>query len=263
MRCARRPSPTSSTVCELASRCDSTIARHPRSADAAPGHARQPQPEIVFHLAAQPLVRARYREPRRDLRHQRHGHGPPARGRARTPPACAPSSSSPPTSATRTANGPGATARTKPLGGHDPYSSSKACARARHRRAIATPSWTHAGVAVWPPRAPATSSAAATGPRTAWSRTSCAPGRRRSRSTIRTPHAIRPWQHVLEPLSGYLLLAERLYAQATGLCRSLELRPGRRAMPGRCSGSSNACAAQAPRRSLAMRHAHAGPHEAG
>lgn len=28
---------------------------------------------------------------------------------------------------------------------------------------------------------------------------------------IRNPHAIRPWQHVLEPLSGYLLLARRLY----------------------------------------------------
>ncbi|WP_305988573.1 CDP-glucose 4,6-dehydratase [Roseibium sp. MMSF_3544] len=27
---------------------------------------------------------------------------------------------------------------------------------------------------------------------------------------IRNPHAIRPWQHVLEPLSGYMLLAERL-----------------------------------------------------
>jgi CDP-glucose 4,6-dehydratase len=29
---------------------------------------------------------------------------------------------------------------------------------------------------------------------------------------IRSPNAIRPWQHVIEPLSGYLLLAERLYA---------------------------------------------------
>lgn len=29
---------------------------------------------------------------------------------------------------------------------------------------------------------------------------------------IRHPHAIRPWQHVLESLSGYLLLAEKLYA---------------------------------------------------
>ena len=32
---------------------------------------------------------------------------------------------------------------------------------------------------------------------------------------IRNPHAIRPWQHVLEPLSGYLLLAEKLYHEPT------------------------------------------------
>jgi len=31
---------------------------------------------------------------------------------------------------------------------------------------------------------------------------------------IRSPHAVRPWQHVLEPLSGYLLLAERLYDES-------------------------------------------------
>ncbi|WP_226941194.1 CDP-glucose 4,6-dehydratase [Janthinobacterium violaceinigrum] len=30
---------------------------------------------------------------------------------------------------------------------------------------------------------------------------------------IRNPHAIRPWQHVLEPLSGYLTLAEKLYLE--------------------------------------------------
>jgi CDP-glucose 4,6-dehydratase len=30
---------------------------------------------------------------------------------------------------------------------------------------------------------------------------------------IRNPHATRPWQHVLEPLSGYLSLAEHLYTQ--------------------------------------------------
>ena len=28
---------------------------------------------------------------------------------------------------------------------------------------------------------------------------------------LRNPHAIRPWQHVLDPLSGYLMLIERLY----------------------------------------------------
>jgi CDP-glucose 4,6-dehydratase len=30
---------------------------------------------------------------------------------------------------------------------------------------------------------------------------------------IRNPNSIRPWQHVLEPLSGYLVLAERLYGE--------------------------------------------------
>jgi CDP-glucose 4,6-dehydratase len=32
---------------------------------------------------------------------------------------------------------------------------------------------------------------------------------------IRNPHAIRPWQHVLEPLSGYLLLAQKLHEKGT------------------------------------------------
>lgn len=31
--------------------------------------------------------------------------------------------------------------------------------------------------------------------------------------TVRNPHAIRPWQHVLEPLNGYLLLTEKLYEE--------------------------------------------------
>ena len=29
--------------------------------------------------------------------------------------------------------------------------------------------------------------------------------------TVRNPHAVRPWQHVLEPLSGYILMAQKLY----------------------------------------------------
>ena len=45
---------------------------------------------------------------------------------------------------------------------------------------------------------------------------------------IRNPHAIRPWQHVLEPLSGYLLLAERLYndgqADAEGCGQAAQTR---------------------------------------
>ena len=33
---------------------------------------------------------------------------------------------------------------------------------------------------------------------------------------VRNPSALRPWQHVLEPVSGYLKLAEKLYSDADG-----------------------------------------------
>ena len=39
--------------------------------------------------------------------------------------------------------------------------------------------------------------------------------RRGGRRCIRNPQAVRPWQHVLEPLSGYLLLAEALQQRRT------------------------------------------------
>ena len=61
----------------------------------------------------------------------------------------------------------------------------------------------------WRPRAAATSSAAATTPRTASSPTSCAPGRIGRRPVLRMPEATRPWQHALDCLAGYLLYVER------------------------------------------------------
>lgn len=42
---------------------------------------------------------------------------------------------------------------------------------------------------------------------------------------IRSPNAIRPWQHVLEPLSGYLLLAEGLYNNAISTIGSWNFGP--------------------------------------
>lgn len=42
---------------------------------------------------------------------------------------------------------------------------------------------------------------------------------------IRSPHAIRPWQHVLEPLSGYLLLAERLYQDGAAYAEGWNFGP--------------------------------------
>ena len=42
---------------------------------------------------------------------------------------------------------------------------------------------------------------------------------------IRNPHAIRPWQHVLEPLRGYLILAEKLAQEAPSFGESWNFGP--------------------------------------
>jgi len=42
---------------------------------------------------------------------------------------------------------------------------------------------------------------------------------------IRSPNAIRPWQHVLEPLSGYLLLAEKLYTEGSAYAEAWNFGP--------------------------------------
>lgn len=42
---------------------------------------------------------------------------------------------------------------------------------------------------------------------------------------IRSPTAIRPWQHVLEPLSGYLMLAEKLCTEGAGFAEAWNLGP--------------------------------------
>ena len=42
---------------------------------------------------------------------------------------------------------------------------------------------------------------------------------------IRSPKAIRPWQHVLEPLSGYLLLAQKMWEEPTKYCEGWNFGP--------------------------------------
>lgn len=42
---------------------------------------------------------------------------------------------------------------------------------------------------------------------------------------IRSPKAIRPWQHVLEPLSGYMLLANRMWEKPTRYCEGWNFGP--------------------------------------
>jgi CDP-glucose 4,6-dehydratase len=42
---------------------------------------------------------------------------------------------------------------------------------------------------------------------------------------IRSPYAIRPWQHVLEPLSGYLLLGEKLLSEGSKYAQAWNFGP--------------------------------------
>ena len=115
------------------------------------------------------------------------------------------------------------------MGGHDPYSASKGCAElaaqsygrsffgagsyADHRTALAT---ARAGNVIG-------------GGDFAVDRLVPDMARAFSRCEavrIRRPLAVRPWQHALEPLSGYLLLAERLLEQGTGFAGGWNFGPG-------------------------------------
>lgn len=108
------------------------------------------------------------------------------------------------------------------MGGHDPYSSSKGCAElvtSAYRR-----SFLHEGVAVASARA---GNVIGGGD---WAADRLVPDVLRAFAAgtpvvIRNPHATRPWQHVLEPLSGYLLLAERLHAQGQAFAEGWNFGP--------------------------------------
>ena len=104
--------------------------------------------------------------------------------------------------------------------------------RARDRRLPRARSSPRRRARASPAPAPATSSAAATGARTACFPTSCAPSLAGAPIAHPQPRAVRPWQHVLNPLSGYLLLAERLWERPRA-ARRLELRPAPTTTPAR------------------------------
>ena len=104
----------------------------------------------------------------------------------------------------------------EPMGGFDPYSSSKGCSElvtAAYRNSyFNSETYLSHGVAVASARA---GNVIGGGD---WATDRLIPDCIRAllngeQILIRNPHAIRPWQHVLEPLSGYLLLAEKLFSE--------------------------------------------------
>lgn len=114
------------------------------------------------------------------------------------------------------------------LGGYDPYSSSKACAElvtAAYRNAyFSADSYAQHGVAVASARA---GNVIGGGD---WAADRLIPDILHALSEnrpvlIRNPNAIRPWQHVLEPLSGYLLLAQKLYEHGPAYAEAWNFGP--------------------------------------
>ncbi len=110
-----------------------------------------------------------------------------------------------------------------PMGGHDPYSNSKGCAElvtGAYRRSF----FYQNGIALASVRA---GNVIGGGD---WARDRLLPDilrafESRQPATIRSPDAFRPWQHVLEPLSGYLMLAERLYQDGQSFAEGWNFGP--------------------------------------
>lgn len=117
---------------------------------------------------------------------------------------------------------------TEPMGGYDPYSSSKGCAElvtSAYRNSFFNPtSYAKHRVALASARA---GNVIGGGD---WALDRLIPDVMRAIEAgqpvkIRSPHAIRPWQHVLEPLHGYLLLAQRLYEDGSDFAEGWNFGP--------------------------------------
>ena len=114
------------------------------------------------------------------------------------------------------------------MGGYDPYSNSKGCAElvtAAYRNSYFPPEKYHEhGVAIGSGRA---GNVIGGGD---WAEDRLIPDMMRAilsgqPVSIRNPHSIRPWQHVLEPLSGYLLLAQKLYEEGASFAEGWNFGP--------------------------------------
>lgn len=114
------------------------------------------------------------------------------------------------------------------LGGYDPYSSSKACSELvtdAYRKSFFNPAeFTRHGKSLASARAGNVFGGGD------WQVDRIFPDCVRHLESgapiiVRNPHAIRPWQHVLEPLSGYLLLAEKLQESPTAFAGAWNFGP--------------------------------------
>jgi len=174
------------------------------------------QPEVVFHLAAQPLVRRSYREPAATFDVNVMGLVNLLEAVRATPGVRVVVNATTDKCYLNRETAQGYR-EDDPLGGRDPYSASKACAE------IVSASYRSSFLAAGKDRVVALATARAGNVVGGgdWSEDRLIPDLVRSATSgesvaIRYPQATRPWQHVLEPLAGYLLLGQRLLADPGG-----------------------------------------------
>ncbi|WP_284180230.1 CDP-glucose 4,6-dehydratase [Rhabdaerophilum sp. SD176] len=183
-----------------------------RDREAFSGRIRAARPEIVLHMAAQPLVRASYREPVETFATNVMGtvHLMEAlRGLA----GCRVAVMVTTDKVYHNLEHPYPYREEDALGGYDPYSASKGASEiviASYRDSFLRAE----GMAIASARA---GNVIGGGD---WSEDRLIPDAVRAWLSggtleIRRPQSIRPWQHVLEPVNAYLVLAERLWAEPT------------------------------------------------
>jgi CDP-glucose 4,6-dehydratase len=196
------------TLCDIEKRVVSNTLEDIRDAEALSLALKQAQPEIVLHLAAQPLVRYSYQSPVETyavnvmgtinlLEAVRNTKSVKAVVNVTTD------------KCYENREWIWSYREDEAMGGNDPYSNSKGCSELitmAYRKSFLAP----AGIHVSSARA---GNVIGGGD---WSLDRLLPDffravDARKNLVIRSPDAIRPWQHVLEPLSGYLMLAERLF----------------------------------------------------
>ena len=200
------------SVAEVGKGMKSSVIADIRDADRLRFAMQAVQPEIVFHLAAQPLVRYSYVQPVETYAVNVMGTVHLLEAVRATPGVKAVVNVTT-DKCYENREWVWGYRENESMGGFDPYSSSKGCAElvtSAYRRSFLE----SAGIALASARA---GNVIGGGD---WAADRLIPDFLRAMDAgktleIRSPQSTRPWQHVLEPLSGYLLLGEKLYVEGT------------------------------------------------
>lgn len=185
------------------------------------------QPEIVIHMAAQPLVRESYKNPRETYEVNVMGTVNLLDALRQVPSVKAIVNVTT-DKCYENREWHWGYRENEPMGGYDPYSNSKGCSElvsASFRNSFFNPAaYAQHGVAL------ATARAGNVIGGGDWANDRLIPDFIRAISAgeevkIRSPYAIRPWEHVLEPLTGYLTLAQALYEKGAIFAQAWNFGP--------------------------------------